>query len=166
MWFESWSGVVRVLAVGAAAYVFLVATLRVSGKRTLSQMNAFDFVVTVALGSTMATILLSKDVAFMEGVTALVLLTALQFLVAWLSIASPLFRRAVTARPAVLVSNGVVSESAIRASRITESQVMQAVRSGGFGDIGLVGAVVLEPNGSLSVIGRDSMGTGSALPPT
>jgi uncharacterized membrane protein YcaP (DUF421 family) len=41
--------------------------LRVSGKRTLAKMNAFDLVVTVALGSTLATILLSADVSLAEG---------------------------------------------------------------------------------------------------
>lgn len=45
MWFDSWSDIGRVLLVGAAAYAFLILTLRVSGKRTLSQMNAFDFIV-------------------------------------------------------------------------------------------------------------------------
>lgn len=42
----------------------------------------------------------------------------------------------------------------------------QAVRGGGYGDLSLVGAVVMEPNGNLSVIGKDSLGEGSALPPT
>jgi uncharacterized membrane protein YcaP (DUF421 family) len=165
MWFDSWSDVVRVLTVGAAAYAFLVATLWVSGKRTLSQFNAFDFIVTVALGSTLATILLSNDVALMEGATALVLLAVLQYLVARLSTRWPWLRRTVTSRPVMLVSDGVISDAVITASRVTESQIMQAVRTGGFGDIALVGAVVLEPNGTLSVIGRQSVGSGSALPP-
>ncbi|MDN6351638.1 MAG: hypothetical protein L0J69_08220 [Yaniella sp.] len=51
MWFESWSEIFRVVAVGAAAYVTLVIVLRVSGKRSLAKLNAFDLVVTVALGS-------------------------------------------------------------------------------------------------------------------
>ena len=67
MWFGSWDGLVRVVVGGVAAYAFLVALLRVSGKRTLSKLNAFDLVVTVALGSTLATVLLSKDVPVVEG---------------------------------------------------------------------------------------------------
>lgn len=164
MWFDSWSDVVRVVCVGAAAYVFLIVTLRASGKRTLSQMNAFDFVVTVALGSTLATILLSADVSWTEGAAALALLAALQFVVAWSSTRWHPFRRAVTARPAIVVAAGAVVPDALRESRLTESQVMQAVRSGGYGDLALVSAVILEPNGMLSVIGKDKLGTGSALP--
>jgi uncharacterized membrane protein YcaP (DUF421 family) len=164
MWFDSWSDLVRVGLVGTAAYAFLVVALRVSGKRTLAQMNAFDFVVTVALGSTLATILLSKDVSWAEGAAALVLLTALQFLVAWCAVRSGLLRRTVTSRPVLLVSDGAARPDAITASRLTESQIQQAVRSGGYGDLSLVGAVVLEPNGTLSVIGKDAVGDRSALP--
>jgi uncharacterized membrane protein YcaP (DUF421 family) len=61
--FSSWADLGRVLVVGPLAYVSLVLFLRVSGKRTLTKLNAFDLVVTSALGSTLATILLSKSVS-------------------------------------------------------------------------------------------------------
>jgi uncharacterized membrane protein YcaP (DUF421 family) len=71
MWFDSWSDILRVVLAGSAAYAWLVALLRVSGKRTLAKLNAFDLVVTVAFGSTLATILLSSDVSWSEGAAAL-----------------------------------------------------------------------------------------------
>ncbi len=89
MWFDSWSGVVRVWAVGSAGYASLVLILRLSGKRTLAKLNAFDMVVTVALGSTLATILLSSTVSWVEGVAALVALAALQLLVALVTVHVP-----------------------------------------------------------------------------
>jgi uncharacterized membrane protein YcaP (DUF421 family) len=70
MFFDSWTGMLRVVVVGTLAYAALVLLLRATGKRTLSKMNAFDLVVTVALGSTLATVLLSKDIALAEGVVA------------------------------------------------------------------------------------------------
>ena len=57
IFFDGWSVLFRTAVVGVLAYVCLIFFLRISGKRTLSKMNAFDFVVTVALGSTLATIL-------------------------------------------------------------------------------------------------------------
>lgn len=86
MWFDTWLGLWRVAVVGMCAYAALVVFLRTSGKRTLAKMNAFDLVVTVALGSTLATVLLSKDVALVEGVLAFAVLIALQFGIAWLSV--------------------------------------------------------------------------------
>lgn len=76
---RSWEPL-RVLLVGVLSYAVLVATIRVAGNRTLAKMNAFDLIVTVALGSTLASILTSKSVAFVEGASALVLLVALQFI--------------------------------------------------------------------------------------
>ncbi len=63
MFFDSWAALGRIVVVGVLAYIGLVFLLRVSGKRTLSKMNAFDLVITIALGSTFATVLLSKSVA-------------------------------------------------------------------------------------------------------
>lgn len=64
MFFDSWSGPLRVVFLGLCAYLTLVVALRPSGKRALAKMNAFDLVVTVALGSTLATVLLTSDVAW------------------------------------------------------------------------------------------------------
>ena len=73
--FSSWTSIARVLLVGVAAYAgLLLLLLRVSGKRTLTRMNAFDLVVTVALGPTLATVLLTKSVALADGLAAFALL--------------------------------------------------------------------------------------------
>jgi uncharacterized membrane protein YcaP (DUF421 family) len=56
MFFSGWDSLLRTLVVGLLAYVVLVVFLRLSGKRTLSKLNAVDLVVTVALGSTLATV--------------------------------------------------------------------------------------------------------------
>ena len=52
IFFDNWETLFRTLIIGVLAYVSLVILLRISGRRTLSKMNAFDMVVTVALGST------------------------------------------------------------------------------------------------------------------
>lgn len=163
MWFHSWADIWRTLAVGASAYAVLVLALRVSGKRTLSQLNAFDFIVTVALGSTLATILLSTDVSLIEGITALGLLIGLQFLVAFAVSRAPRLQKAVKSRPVALVVDGQIQHEAIQASRLTSEEVRQAVRSSGVGDLSLCAAVVLETNGTFSVITKQQSGSGSAL---
>ena len=74
MLFQGWEGIARTILVGVLAYVLLVVFLRISGKRTLAKLNAFDLVVTVALGSTLSAILLQESVALAEGAAALALL--------------------------------------------------------------------------------------------
>ncbi|MCF6744737.1 DUF421 domain-containing protein [Blastococcus sp. KM273128] len=163
MWFDSWSDLGRVLAVGASAYVALVVVLRFSGKRTLAKLNAFDLVVTVALGSTLATILLSADVSWVEGVVALALLAALQFVIAWVTVRWPAFRGVVTAEPTLLLRDGRPVPEALREQRVSMEEIRQAVRATGSGDLSSIGAVVLESDGSLSVISAGKMGDASSL---
>lgn len=163
MWFDTWSDVLRVLAVGPAAYLFLVIVLRISGKRTLAKLNAFDLVATVAFGSALATTLLSKDVALAEGATALAVLAALQFVVALVTTRFPPSRSVVTARPTEVLRDGTMLHDAIRRQRLTEAEVRQAIRASGIGAVGAVGAVVVESDGTLSVIPDDKVGDRSAL---
>lgn len=163
MWFDSWSDIARVLAVGTAAYVTVVVVLRLTGKRTLSKLNAFDLIVSVALGSTLATILLSSDVSWAEGATALALLACLQFVVAWTTTHLPGGRSIVTARPTLLLDDGRLLREALREQRVTEDEIRQAVRATGSGDLADIAAVVLESDGSLSVISSSKAGSRSAL---
>lgn len=163
MFFDEWSGLLRVLVVGALAYAGLVALLRITGKRTLSKMNAFDLVVTVALGSTLATVLLSKEVALAEGMLAFVLLALLQYGVAWLSTRSRAFRRVVKAEPAMLLRDGRMLEAALRRERVAPEEVVAAVRASGRASLHSVAAVVLETDGSFSVIGQPPDGDTAAL---
>ena len=152
MFFNSWDGLLRVLLIGIAAYVALIMLLRASGKRTLTKMNAFDFVVTVALGSTLATILLNRDVALAEGVLALALLIFLQYLVTWLSVRWHVVRRVVASEPALLLHEGMFLHAAMRRERVNEDELRQALRKEGVEDPSGARAVVLESDGTFSVI--------------
>ncbi len=160
MFFDNWYGLGRAVLVGVLAYVGLIVLLRVTGKRTLSKMNAFDLVVTVALGSTLATVLLTERVALLEGLTGIAVLVLLQFVVTWLSVRSRFVRRLVRAEPTLLYFRGEFLDRELRDARVTEDEVYQAVRSHGHSGMGDVEAVVLESDGSLSVV---SAGSGSAL---
>lgn len=152
MFFDSWSGLIRVIVVGTAAYVCLIALLRISGKRTLAQLNAFDFVVTVALGSTLATVLLSSSVALAEGLTAFALLIGLQYVVTWSSVRWPAVRKLARSSPSLLVYQGKWMHDNLRSNRVTEDEVMQALRIQGKSALNEVGAVVLETDGSFSIL--------------
>jgi uncharacterized membrane protein YcaP (DUF421 family) len=93
------SNLVKTATLGVLAYLGLILVLRVSGKRTLSKLNAFDLVVTVALGSCLATILPSNDTSLLQGLIAFTVLVGMQYLVAWSSLRSKLVCNLVEAAP-------------------------------------------------------------------
>lgn len=149
--FESWRGLLRVLVVGTAAYFALITMLRASGKRTLSKMNAFDLIVTVALGSTLATVLLSRTVPLVEGVLALALLVYLQYAITWASVRSDGFRRLVKSEPTLLAHRGEYLDGALRRQRVTRDEVEAALRASGKRSLSPGTTVVLETDGSMTV---------------
>lgn len=163
MIYDGWQGLLRTVLVGALAYVSLVLLLRVSGKRTLSKLNAFDLVVTVALGSTLATVLLSQDVALAEGVAAFALLIGLQWVITWCSVRSQRFAQLVKAEPRLLYYKGRFLADALKRERITETELRAAVRAAGALSMESVDAVVLETDGSVAVIVEPTQGPPTAL---
>lgn len=150
--FQGWPGLGRTALVAVLAYVGLVLFLRLSGKRTLSKLNAFDLVVTVALGSILATTLLNKDVALAEGLVAFATLIGLQYLVTWSSVRWGWVRRGVRSEPTILVRHGQPVAAAMRRERVTEAEALSAVRDSGGGHLDEAEFVVLESDGSLTAM--------------
>ncbi|CAN5638015.1 DUF421 domain-containing protein [soil metagenome] len=159
--FGGWEPVLRIVVVGVLMYFALVLIFRVSGSRTLASMNAFDFIVTVAIGAVFGRTLTAQGVALVESVTALALLVALQFIVTWVQTRWSDFGEVIRNPPALLYFRGMFLDDAMRRQRITRDEILGAVRKSHLGSLGEVEAVVLEPSGEFSII--RSLGDGSAL---
>lgn len=154
VFFDSWSSIGRTLLTGIFAYGLLVVFLRISGKRTLAKMNAFDFVVTVALGSTLSATIISHDVPLVDGIAALAVLIAMQYVVATFSTRATWFRNLVKSRPHALLRDGRYLDDAVRSERVTHEEILAAIRNSGNLDVADIAVVVLETDGTFSVIPR------------
>lgn len=152
VFFDDWSALVRVVIMTITIYVWLILVLRVSGKRTLAKLNAFDFVVTVALGSMLAAAILNENVAWAEAAVGFVLLAILQFAVATLTRWFDPFSKLVRSSPRLLLFQGKILHDSMRSERITESDLRGAARNKGAGNLNSLYAIVLETDGTFSVI--------------
>jgi len=152
IFFDSWESIIRTVVITILAYALLIILLRVSGKRTLFKMNAFDFIVTIALGSTLATVMLSKDVALADGVLAFFLLIMLQYAITFFSARNQTVNELVKATPSLLVYKGRIIKKVMLKERIAEDEIYAIVRSNGLSSINEAGAIVLETDGSLTLI--------------
>jgi uncharacterized membrane protein YcaP (DUF421 family) len=162
MLFKGWSGLARTAIVGTLAYAVLVLFLRISGKRTLAKLNAFDLVVTVALGSTLSAVLLQESIALAEGVLALALLILMQYLVTFVSVRWRPFAKAVRSEPTLLARAGTFCADAMRRERVTESETLSVIRAAGGTGVEDVAFLVLESDGTLSATLRKASGEGRA----
>lgn len=161
-----WSGfepLGRVLVVGTLGYISIIILLRLAGNRTLASMNAFDFIITVTLGSAFGRVLTAKSVALSEAVTAFLLLAVLQFLISFLQSKSKVFKRLVTSQPKLLYYNGDFIQKNLRKERINEIELLGSARKKGFRSLEEIDAIILETDGSFSILERSKAGSNSTF---
>jgi uncharacterized membrane protein YcaP (DUF421 family) len=149
--FESWYSVGRTVTLTVIGFAALITLLRVSGKRTLSKLNVFDFVFVVAVGSMFASTIIEKDITLVEGLAGMTTLVIIQVVLARVAARWPAAERIINGSPALLLARGQFIPHALRKERITEEEVRAAIRAKGINRVEDVHAVILENDGTLSV---------------
>jgi uncharacterized membrane protein YcaP (DUF421 family) len=148
---ESWYNVGRTVTLSFVGFLLLITMLRISGKRTLSKFNVFDFVFVVAVGSVFASTIIAKDVTLVEGIASLATLIGIQLVLAEVAARLPWAERIINGDPTLLLSRGKFIPRALKRERVTEEEVRAAIRAKGVNRVEDVDAVILENDGSLSV---------------
>lgn len=151
LFFKNGSGLLHVAICAIVSYLALFIFIRLSGKRTMSKLNAFDFVVAVTLGSTLSSMILAKT-PILEGLLAVSIIIGLQYLLAKLARESQTLEGLINSRPTLLFYNGSFLNDTLRRECITKEEIQAAVRAYRMEDMNLVRAVVMELNGELTVV--------------
>ncbi|WP_282063868.1 DUF421 domain-containing protein [Roseobacter litoralis] len=151
IFYDGIEGPIRILITAPVMYLFIIASVRLSCKRSTSQMNNFDWVVTVAMGSIAASSIVLDGVTLLEAALATGVLLTLLYLVTRLVIISPLKARVIKPEPHLLVLEGVCLEITMRDERVASEEVEAAVRSAGLTGIDEAQRVILETDAIFSV---------------
>lgn len=151
-WFGSSWETIGFVALGTfAIYATVLVGVRVAGRRTISQLSAFDAVVTVALGSTMASTALGGQ-SYARGATVIVTLLILQVIIAGLRQRFSTVRRLLDFPAEAIVRDGVMTLSTSPlSSQLSQDELRSLLREKGFFDLDGVRLVLLEPSGSISI---------------
>lgn len=152
IFFDNWQSILRTFVITLLAYASMVILLRASGKRTLSKMNAFDFVITIALGSCLATVSLSKEVTLADGVLAFFLFIFLQFFITWLSVRFKKVKSMITSQPSLLLYKGEILQPVLKKERVTLEELYVAARKNGIENLKAIDAIILETTGDLTIV--------------
>lgn len=152
--FDGFDRLARIAILAPLLYVFAIALIRAGGKRTTSQMNNFDWVVTVALGSLAASGILFPNIPLADVVLAMAIMVGLKWLTTKTALHLPFMAHAVKARPAVLFAQGRHIPEAMRRERVLREEVDAAIRAAGHADLGEVAWVILESDATLNVVAQ------------
>jgi len=145
--------VLRALAV----YIVLIVLLRFSGKRTLSQVTTFDFVLLLVVGEATQQALLGEDFAITHAAIVVATLVGLDRASDYMSWRFPGFRRATASVPVILVDDGELLRDVMAREHITEEDIMQSARAAqGLESLDQVKYAIMETSGGISIVPRES----------
>ena len=143
-------------------YILIIVMVRVFGKRTTGEFNNFDCIINVAVGSLAASGILLRNVASIDAIAAIVVLAACQFVTTKLVLRNEDVADIVKAEPSLLTHKGEYLRDAMARTRISEEEIKMALRAAGIGAVADANWVVLETNGTMSVIPRQNVHWGDA----
>ncbi len=132
-------------------YIAVIVFTRIFGKRSFSKMSSFDFAMTVAVGSLIATTILSESVTVLEGVVGLFVVYLYQLTAAVLRKWKP-FRKAIDNEPLLLMMGPEIIEDNLLKARVTEGDLRSKLREANVLDLSEVRAVVFETTGDIVVL--------------
>lgn len=154
IFFSDWMSLLRILIISIGGYIGLVLILRISGPRTLSKMNSFDFVITIALGSVYAGGILQKKVSLLDVLLSFTMLVGLQFVVTLIASKSKKFNKIIKADPILLYAEQTYLEKQMRKAHVTKDEIDSAIREQGISSTAFIKYVVLETNGKIVAISK------------
>lgn len=147
-----WEFVLRALLV----YGFLLAVLRLTGKRQVGQLSPFDLVLLLVLSNAVQNSMNAGDNTVLAGFILVLTLVGTNALVSYLAFRSKRLETAIEGVPQVLVRNGIPVQPTLDRERISRHELMAAVRRAGIADLEDVHVAILETNGQISVLPKDT----------
>ena len=137
-------------------YIFVIAGLRLFGKRELGQLNTFDLVLLLLIANTVQNAMTGPDTSLNGGILAAIVLMLMNYLFSWLNVQFVWFRHAVSGVPTVLINHGTLNQRGLQREDITHEELHAALREHGVDQISDVALAVLEIDGSISVLTNDA----------
>ena len=135
-------------------YFFLVAVLRLAGKRELAQINTFDLVVLLTLSNTVQNAIIGNDNSLLGGVIGAITLIAVNAFVVGFVYSHPLLSKILEGDPDKLIEGGKVYDDRLRKEGISLYELEAAAHRQGFASLSIVETATLEAGGAISFIGK------------
>jgi uncharacterized membrane protein YcaP (DUF421 family) len=134
-------------------YFVLWAIIRISGRRTLGEMTAFDFVLFLIIGGSTQRAITGQDYSLTNALVLVSTFVSIEILVSLVEMKFPLMRRVINATPTILVENGKMLAYRLRRARITEDNVMEAARRlHGIERVEQIKFAILEATGTITIV--------------
>lgn len=146
-----WELIIR----GLVVYVFLIALLRLTGKRQIGQLSPFDLVLLLILSNAVQNSMNAGDNSLIGGLILATTLIGVNYIVGLITFKSKKLETIIEGRPQVIIHNGKLFEDVMNEAKLTRHELDSTLRQSGYFEIKDVRLAILENNGTVTVQGND-----------
>lgn len=130
--------------------IVLFAIAKIIGKKQISQLNLFDYIMGITIGSIAADISLDINKNLIAGLTSLFIYVIVSLLISFITMKSIILRRFLNGVPTILVEKGNIIESGLRKTKIDVNALLEEARNSGYFDLDEIEYALMEANGKIS----------------
>lgn len=135
--------------------IILFFITKMMGKKQISELNFFDYIVGITIGSIAADISLDIEKNMIAGIAALFIYGFISYIISFVSIKSILARRFFIGVPTVLVEKGKIIESGVKKSKIDVNDLLMEARENGYFNLDEIDYALMEVNGNISFLPKE-----------
>ena len=139
-----------ILYKGIASLIVLSLFTKLMGRKQVSQLNMFDYVIGITIGSIASEMTMAKNISFLEGTTGIAIYALTAFLISEVTMKSITARRLIIGTPCMLIENGKILEKSLQKTKIDINELLQEARNNGYFDISQIEFALMEANGKIS----------------
>ncbi len=147
--------ILKVIIKGYLSLIFLFFVIKMLGKKQVSQLNIFDYVIGISLGNLAAEMTINSDITILDGLLAMVIYGSCSLFVSFITNKSIIARRLISGVPVVLIENGKISKEQLRKVKIDVNDLLQDAREDGIFDISTVDYAIMEASGKVTFLLKD-----------
>ncbi len=145
-------GYLFILGKGIVSVIVLFLLTKMMGRKQVGQMNLFDYVIGITIGSIAAEMTLNEEINFFEGVFALIIYAVIALLISILTMKSIKARRFFIGSPLILIQNGEIIMKNMKVAKLDINDLLQEARVNGYFDLSQVEYALMEGNGKISFL--------------
>lgn len=137
---------------GFISIIYLFFVIKILGKKQISELNIFDYVIGISLGNIAAEMTVNKEITVIHGLIAMTVYAIVSLFISYITAKSILARRFLAGFPIVLIENGKISKEQLKKVRIDLNDLMQDARENGYFDLSEIEYAIMEVSGKVSFL--------------
>lgn len=141
-----------VIIKGFVSIIYLFLVIKILGKKQISELNIFDYVIGITLGNIAAEMTINGDVTILNGILAMSIYGGVSLFVSFITAKSIWARRFIAGFPIVLMENGKISKEQLKKVKIDLNDFLQDARENGYFDLSQIDSAVMEVSGKVSFL--------------